>query len=754
MFDWLGISALNPALLWGALLIASPILIHLLAKRRFKIIDWAAMDFLREADQRNRRRLRLENLLLLLLRCLAVILIAVLVARPYFTESGLGALAVQRARFERVILLDDSPSMRVQSGNQTVFDETRRRLAEFVRQLAAQRAGDTLTVIVTSRRDEPVVAGRYLNADSAELVAQAIEGLAPSDRAAELQEALLAVERHLASRTGHPNRLVYVISDLRQRDWCETAAAQPAEAPGTADETPANPRQGGAPGIVLRIADQVDGLFLVDVGQETDGNLVVTGITPQDKALVAGVDATFAVSVLNSGSSDAEGVEVAFTAGESVSLRGRIPRIPAGETLTVPFTFRFDEAGGVPVRAETAADPLPADNVRYYAAAVTAGVPVLIVDGDPSSDPLRSESLFLHRALAPPGETRSSYAVQVVTEDQFETAQLAAYHAVFLCNVYRLSDERVASLEEWVRAGGGLAVFLGGQVDDQMYNRRLYQDGQGLLPVRLVAPRGDEREATWASLVIDDTRHPVLGGFEDPALRPLIAGVKVFRWWGTEADRRAVTAGAVTVPASMSDTDGSPALAEKQFGAGRVIVQTFPSDADWSDWPASPSYIVAAQELAKHVARRTTAEGNDRVGRPLRYPLDPARHQLQAQLRPPGDREPLPLEATGEGDKVTLVYEQTEQAGFYELRLNRVDGEAERVLFASNVDPDEGRLQRADESELRRQIGDKAQLLRGPEALAASASGTKAEFWRSILVALAVVLGGEQLLAWAFGRRR
>jgi hypothetical protein len=142
------------------------------------------------------------------------------------------------------------------------------------------------------------------------------------------------------------------------------------------------------------------------------------------------------------------------------------------------------------------------------------------------------------------------------------------------------------------------------------------------------------------------------------------------------------------------------------------------------------------------------------VGRPLRYPLDPARHQLQAQLRPPGDREPLPLEATGEGDKVTLVYEQTEQAGFYELRLNRVDGEAERVLFASNVDPDEGRLQRADESELRRQIGDKAQLLRGPEALAASAAGTKAEFWRSILVALAVVLGGEQLLAWAFGRRR
>ena len=89
MLDWLGISAVNPALLWGSLLVASPIIIHLLSKRKFKIINWAAMDFLLEADKRNRRRLQLENLLLLLLRCLVVILIALLVARPYQTSKGI-----------------------------------------------------------------------------------------------------------------------------------------------------------------------------------------------------------------------------------------------------------------------------------------------------------------------------------------------------------------------------------------------------------------------------------------------------------------------------------------------------------------------------------------------------------------------------------------------------------------------------------------------------------------------------------------
>ena len=54
----------------GAAAILIPILIHLLNKRKFKIVDWAAMEFLLDAEKKNRRRVRLENLILLLLRCL------------------------------------------------------------------------------------------------------------------------------------------------------------------------------------------------------------------------------------------------------------------------------------------------------------------------------------------------------------------------------------------------------------------------------------------------------------------------------------------------------------------------------------------------------------------------------------------------------------------------------------------------------------------------------------------------------------
>src|SRR5918911_5422348 len=73
---------LNPAnMVAGAALISSPIIIHLINRMRFKRVRWAAMEFLLKSQRRNRRRLIIEQLLLLALRCLLVILIALLVTR-------------------------------------------------------------------------------------------------------------------------------------------------------------------------------------------------------------------------------------------------------------------------------------------------------------------------------------------------------------------------------------------------------------------------------------------------------------------------------------------------------------------------------------------------------------------------------------------------------------------------------------------------------------------------------------------------
>ena len=70
----------------GAICAAGPIIIHLLNRRRFRVVQWAAMDFLREAMQRNRRIMQIRDIILLVLRTAAVLLFGLALAQPFFAS--------------------------------------------------------------------------------------------------------------------------------------------------------------------------------------------------------------------------------------------------------------------------------------------------------------------------------------------------------------------------------------------------------------------------------------------------------------------------------------------------------------------------------------------------------------------------------------------------------------------------------------------------------------------------------------------
>src|SRR5215469_9091995 len=97
---------LNPSLLYGLVLVGIPLIIHLIRRRRLKVVRWAAMEFLRQSQRKQRRRLRIEELILLALRMLIVALAALAFARPVLRALGLPLLS-QNARVYAVIVLDN-----------------------------------------------------------------------------------------------------------------------------------------------------------------------------------------------------------------------------------------------------------------------------------------------------------------------------------------------------------------------------------------------------------------------------------------------------------------------------------------------------------------------------------------------------------------------------------------------------------------------------------------------------------------------
>src|SRR3954469_17893799 len=95
----------------GLAAVSIPIVIHILNRRRFKTVTWAAMEFLLRAMRKNRRRLRFEQWILLATRCLVVVLAGLALARPMGChQSTLASLAGQRSGLH-IIVIDNSYSM-------------------------------------------------------------------------------------------------------------------------------------------------------------------------------------------------------------------------------------------------------------------------------------------------------------------------------------------------------------------------------------------------------------------------------------------------------------------------------------------------------------------------------------------------------------------------------------------------------------------------------------------------------------------
>src|SRR4051812_39470875 len=143
----------------GILLAAIPGIIHILNRRRYKTVNWAAMEFLLRAMKKNRRRLKFEQWILLATRCAVLLLVATALARPMGCQDRtLASLAGQRAGLH-VIVLDNSYSMAYEANRPdapTHLDRAKSLAKELIDTL--QSGGESVALIVASRPAAAVLA--------------------------------------------------------------------------------------------------------------------------------------------------------------------------------------------------------------------------------------------------------------------------------------------------------------------------------------------------------------------------------------------------------------------------------------------------------------------------------------------------------------------------------------------------------------------------------------------------------------------
>ena len=652
---------LNAILLWGAALGAVPVIIHLLNKRRFRPVRWAAMEFLLQAIRQNSRRLQIRDLILMLVRTAAIVFLALALARP--TLSGRAGLLGGRSTTAAVLLIDNSFSMGYHNGRETRF-EVAKRLAKLI--LSELEKG-TWCAVYTFNDDVRSPLGDP--SQRLDFVEQEIDrSIFISDGATNVEKALSKAQKLFQTRPDFKAaaKEVYILTDRQAKAW--------------------DPRSVSVdfPRLLQELSQEAT-LFLVDAGDAGGENAALIDLASEDTLVSAGDTVHFTAVVKNFGQSPIEGLLVEFLVDPSSANDTRsVARIPvdirAGEIASVKFEAKFSTGGDHKVEARLGADRLEADNRRFLTVEVIDEVRFLLVDGrDPKPDDhTASEAWFLKTALSPvdydhPGR-KPVVAGEIIPHYRLSEKNLADYQAVALCNVEKLHPKDIEQLKRQVSAGMGLLVFLGDQTDPALFKAMLGEGGAKLLPAEVLEPWGEVPKIGDAKVPVhrvlagatEHVAHPIMADFNSEDAREILPQVKIYRAFGLQP----LPSDDVRVVAAYEG--GEPAIVERRVGLGSVLLFGFPATTAWGNLPTQPAFVMLAKPAALWLTRGYRPSKNLLAGAPLRgyVSLADQKAALRVTAPPPVSRRETHSEPTPDG-RAAFEFGDTERAGFYDVALER-----------------------------------------------------------------------------------
>jgi hypothetical protein len=726
---------LNTIMIWGTAAVAIPIIVHLLNRRRFRKVPWAAIRFLKISVERNQRRMKIEEWILLLLRCAIVALIAFALARPVSDLISGRWLASQTVAG---VVIDHSGSMATTTGGggKTKLDTAREAATGILSGLPNGSATS-----VASAADTPGEGVLEPTLDSSR-AARAVEEIRQTYRTTDLLPAIDGAADAIENRAATRRELI-IITDGQSAGWKQfDAIVRRLE---TA-KTKARP-------VIVLVGEP---------GVEVD-NLAVTRLAQNTPVAAIGQPLRLSVEVTNFGPLKADNVTVQLSVdGAEVGEPVDIGDIPPGESRAVTTFATLPGEGHHRIGATlSGGDSLPLDDTRVIVVRAVNRSRALLVDGEPGRVPSESETFFLHNALVPvpPDRAEDFYiAADVITPSALPGTDLDDYDAIFLANVSEITRSSAQQIADFVGAGGGLAVFPGKNVNRSFYNAELHSE-LGLLPAGFGDAYPEDSNGPGLTLQAGGYDHPLVALWNDPGAGTL-ASARTRRALRLEIPKS--EAGGEGAPGTarvvLRYDDGSPAVVEGEFGLGRVFQFSSTADTEWNDLPVRLGFLPLVHRVFGGVLQRKGGGLNVQVGSPFvqRFPMESIRREAMVYAAGTASSEGTLIEIRDLGGGAAgIEYANTDLAGTYEVSLT---DPPEVISFATQMDPAESDPEPLSKAQLGR-LRTVADVVRweGPGSLAAvlgNGGSGGSEIWLPLIVIAGLLALLELFLAQRFSREK
>jgi hypothetical protein len=658
------IELLNLALTSGIAAAAAPIVIHIAHRRKLQRVEWGAMRFLLEMLRQKRRSLTIENLLLLLIRVLALACLAFALTRPNLHfRPGLADkdVVVRSGKTAAVLIIDDGLSSA--AGRNGAALEKSKSLA--LAYLDTLKTGDEISLITQSRLGSAPADPLYDLAAARDQVAGLQPSAVASDVPALFEAAINQLARHL-----NPEAEVVLCSDGRGDGWHPEDRARWEEL---------RRRLAGDQDAVQGTRKRPHLVLLAPEARVVDCNVAVTGIQVDRTLIPAGRQVSVRVAISHSGERAVTGALVRlFVNGRAVAERALDVQIGGKAEYAIPYTFPEPGSYVIEAAIEGARDVLPLDDRRAISVQVESHLPVLLVEGR-SAGGLGGSLGLVSAALDPAGDGKDLFSVTRVPLGALTDDLLAGTRVVVLGDLPALDAAGVAALEHFVVAGGGVLVGLGPDTNPELVNRFWSRGGDGFLPCNLLASVQPPVPVVPATASYS---HPALAAFTSKAADA----------WKSAQVRRYfhLDLGGARLPdlvRVISLDNGDPLIIERPRGLGRVALIATSLDQSWSDLPLRPAFVPLVRGLMASLGGIVLPPRNLLPGNRLAWCPSEGGAEQNASAEGP-DGTPVALTSGSWEGRHALISEPLLKPGTYQLRVgNPVSVIRYAVAVANSASP-------------------------------------------------------------------
>lgn len=531
---------LNPTFLFALFASAIPVLIHLFNLRRLKTVEFSSIRFLKELQRSRIRALKIKQIILLILRVLAIVFLVLAFSRPVIKGYLFKPAISGQAKSSVVIIFDNTLSM-ASSDENGRFIEQAKASAQSVADILSE--SDEFAFIRLSEVPNVATGGFIHNVT---LLRRLIDESEFTYTHRKISDAL-TIASQLLENAKNLNREIYIISDFQSGGFSTSSFDT----------------------LRQRFKLPVDvKIFLINVGKFTGQNLSVDKVGLRNKLIFSGRTIGLETLISNYTKRDITNFVVSvFLNGRRVAQKSI--NLKAKASQTVDFNIPTEDLSGfVDGFVEIEDDDFPYDNKRYFSFYAPGEIKILLVGTD---DDLK----FLKLAFQTVEETyKKSFFKITQTSPQFLSRfNFSDFDVIFLVGM-QVDRSISQKLKNFVSNGGGLISFVGMDANVQSLN-------QGFNSV-FGLPNFEKIERQRLSFSKIDVKHPIFDGvftetpktFDSPEIR--------------EYAKFSANYGFTTI---IELSDGSPFLIEKKEGNGKILIFTTEPTDKFSDLPYKGIFI-------------------------------------------------------------------------------------------------------------------------------------------------------------------